>query len=91
MRNRGWLFMLVLTPSLTGCAPDGPREFYRGALAARSELVDSLVGIVDGDRRLQGHWPSQHHISTAQICGPSVRFSLSTPPAIHRIRSYLQQ
>lgn len=45
-RYRG-LGLLVLTFGLTGCAPDGPREFYRSALAARGELVDSLSSIVD--------------------------------------------
>lgn len=30
-----------------GCSPEGPPEFYRNALQARSEFVDSLTFIVD--------------------------------------------
>jgi hypothetical protein len=47
MTRRFWFGFLVLTCGAAGCAPDGPREFYRGALAAKSELVDSLSRVVD--------------------------------------------
>lgn len=47
MTRRAWLSLLVLLPTLVGCSPDGPPEFYRSALQARSEFVDSLSRIVD--------------------------------------------
>ncbi len=45
--NRRLSLVLLLVPSLTGCTPDGPKEFYRAALQARSEFVDALSRVVD--------------------------------------------
>ena len=44
MRGIGVLF---LVSGLVGCTPDGPSEYYRGALQAKSELVDSLARVTD--------------------------------------------
>lgn len=41
--------VVVLVALLAGCGPEGPHEFYRDALQARSELVDSLTFVVDED------------------------------------------
>ncbi|HEX3316157.1 MAG TPA: hypothetical protein VHR72_14765 [Gemmataceae bacterium] len=40
------LFPLLLLAGL-GCAPDGPADFYRETLQARSEFADTLTFIVD--------------------------------------------
>src|SRR5436190_855543 len=46
--NRRFLPALLLAvPGLVGCTPPGPPEFYRSALQARSEFVDSLARVVD--------------------------------------------
>jgi len=39
--------VVVVVALLAGCGPEGPSEFYRDALQARSELVDSLSFVVD--------------------------------------------
>lgn len=41
-----WI-VIVLAPGFVGCTPDGPSEFYRSALQAKSEFVDSLARVVD--------------------------------------------
>jgi hypothetical protein len=47
MNRRLWAGLLVTLPGLVGCTPPGPSEFYRSALAARGEFVDSLARVVD--------------------------------------------
>lgn len=42
-----WPVLLLVLPGLVGCTPPGPREFYRSALQAQSEFVDSLSHVVD--------------------------------------------
>jgi len=47
MNRRFWPALLLAFPGLVGCTPPGPFEFYRSALQARSEFVDSLSRVVD--------------------------------------------
>ena len=47
MNRRVCVGLLLLSPGLVGCTPPGPKEFYRSALQARSEFVDSLSRVVD--------------------------------------------
>jgi len=42
-----WLMAVLLAPGLVGCMPSGPSEFYRSALQAKSEFVDSLSRVTD--------------------------------------------
>jgi hypothetical protein len=47
MYRRSWTCLLLVLPGLPGCAPPGANVYYRSALAARSEFVDTLSRIVD--------------------------------------------
>jgi len=47
MNRRFWPALLLAFPGLVGCTPPGPSDFYRSALQARSEFVDSLARVVD--------------------------------------------
>jgi len=38
---------VIVALTLAGCGPEGPHEFYRDALQARSEIVDSMSFVVD--------------------------------------------
>lgn len=38
---------VILVAMLAGCGPEGPPEYYRDLLQARSEIVDSLTFVVD--------------------------------------------
>lgn len=40
-------FVVVLLVAAPGCLPDGPHEFYRTALQAKTEYIDSMSRIVD--------------------------------------------
>lgn len=57
--------MAVLAPGLVGCSPDGPPEFYRGALQAKSEFVDSLGRV--SDEKTAGEAKLVAKIYTARI------------------------
>ena len=54
------LLPLLLLAGL-GCAPEGPADFYRETLQARSEFADTLTFIVDEPTAVQ-HFPPANEI-----------------------------